>query len=192
MWSSLCLTTNLRDANTSLQLSYALYQHQLYRHITMLRGSLVSLIYTESLKLEDRLEDATSAVTLMSTDVDRICQSMVFMHDVWARPLELCIGISLLADQLGWIAVVPVLVVVASAIADTRVTALIGGRVKMWTDQVQRRISLTGDVLLSLKSVKMLGLTEPMRVLLQNSRLQELVLQRKFRWSTVWLNALGT
>jgi ATP-binding cassette subfamily C (CFTR/MRP) protein 1 len=158
----------------------------------MLWGSLVSLIYTESLKLEDRLEDATSAVTLMSTDVDRICQSMVFMHDVWARPLELCIGINLLANQLGWIAVVPVLVVVASAIADTRVTALIGGCVKMWTDQVQRRISLTGDVLLSLKSVKMLGLTEPMQVLLQNSRLQELVLQRKFRWSTVWLNALGT
>jgi hypothetical protein len=169
-------------------------QHRLYRHITMLRGSLIALIYTESLTMEDGLEDASSAVTLISTDVDRICQGMVFMHDVWARPLELCVGISLVAVQLGWVAVVPVLVVMASAIADTRVAVLISGRIKAWTDQVQQRISLTGDVLLSLKSVKMLelGLVEPIRVLLQRQRLQELNLRQKFRWSTVWLNALGT
>lgn len=157
----------------------------------MVRGSLVSLIYTHSLSINDQIDDPSAAVTLMGTDVDRICQSLVLLHDLWSRPLELIIGVSLLALQIGWVCVMPVAVVLLSAILDTRVTLLIGNKVKVWTDAVQRRISLTADVLSSMKSVKMLGLAKPLRMLLQNERVHELRLQAKFRWSTVWLNTLG-
>ncbi|KAF7874003.1 hypothetical protein EAF04_002675 [Stromatinia cepivora] len=74
-------------------ISNALFRHQLYRHITALRGSLVSLIYTKSLSIEDRMDDLSAALTLMSTDVDRICQSLVMLHDLWSRPLGLLLGI---------------------------------------------------------------------------------------------------
>jgi hypothetical protein len=157
----------------------------------MVRGSLVSLIYTHSLSIDDQIDDPSAAVTIMSTDVDRICQSLVLLHDLWSRPLELIIGISLLALQIGWVCVMPVAVVLLSAILDTRVTLLIGNKVKVWTDAVQRRISLTADVLSSMKSVKMLGLAKPLHMLLQKERVHELRLQAKFRWSTVWLNTLG-
>ncbi|KAL3424877.1 ABC transporter [Phlyctema vagabunda] len=174
-----------------IAISNALFKHQLYRHITMVRGSLVSLIYTQSLSMEDRIDDPSAAITLMSTDVDRICQSLVLLHDLWSRPLELVLGISLLALQIGWICIMPVAVVLLSAAADSRVALSIGNKVKIWTEAVQRRISLTADVLSSMKSVKMLGLAQPLRTLLQAERLRELRLQAKFRWSTVWLNTLG-
>lgn len=173
------------------QISNALFKHQLYRHITMVRGSLVSIIYTKSLSIEDRIDDPSAAVTLMSTDVDRICQSLVILHDLWARPLELSTGVVLLALQIGWVCTIPLTVIVASVILDSRVTVSIGSKVKIWSDAVQRRISLTADILSSMKGVKMLGFTRPLRSLLQDERLHELRLQAKFRWSTVWLNTLG-
>lgn len=157
----------------------------------MVRGSLVSLIYAESLALEDQNDDLSAAVTLMSTDVDRICQSLVLLHDLWARPLELAVGIGLLARQIGWVCVMPVAVVLLSALADTQVTRSIGGRVKVWTDAVQHRISWTGDVLTSMKSVKIIGFAGPLSTLLQNERVHELRLQAKFRWSSVLLNTFG-
>lgn len=58
----------------------------------------------------------------MSADVDRICQSLVLLHDLSARPLELVVGISLLARQIGWVCVMPVVVVLLSAAADSTVT----------------------------------------------------------------------
>ncbi|KAF7947159.1 uncharacterized protein EAE97_004408 [Botrytis byssoidea] len=174
-----------------IAISNALYRHHIYRNVTMIRGSLVSLIYTKSLSIEDQMDDPSSALTLMSTDVDRICQSMVMLHDLWSRPLELIIGIVLLAFQIGWVCTMPLAVIFVSAILDSRVTLLIGGKVKIWSDAVQQRISLTADVLSSMKSVKMLGMARPLTYLLQKERKKELALQAKFRWSTVWLNTLG-
>ena len=157
----------------------------------MVRGSLVSLIYSQTMALEDELNSPSAAVTLMSSDVDRICQSLVLLHDLWARPLELAVGVSLLAMQIGWVCVVPLAVVFFSAVADSRVTATVGQKVRIWTDAVQHRISLTAEVLSSMGSVKILGLTQSLSALLQKSRLHELRLQARFRWSTVWLNTLG-
>lgn len=155
-------------------MSNVLFKHQLYRHITIVRGALVSLIYTQSLSIERTIGDPSAAVTLMSTDVDRICQSLILLHDLWARPLELIIGITLLPLQIGWVCIMPIAVILISAILDSRVTISIGDKVGVWSDTVQRRISLTGYVLSSMKSVKMLGLTRPLHTLLQNERLHEL------------------
>ncbi|KAF7887524.1 hypothetical protein EAF00_009818 [Botryotinia globosa] len=174
-----------------IAISNALYRHHVYRNVTMIRGSLVSLIYTKILSIEDQVDDPSSALTLMSTDADRICQSVVMLHDLWFRPLEMIIGIVLLAFQIGWVCTIPLAVIFVSAIIDSKVTLLIGGKVKIWSDAIQQRISLTADVLSSMKSVKILGMTRPLSYLLQNERKKELTLQAKFRWSTVWLNNLG-
>jgi hypothetical protein len=141
--------------------------------------------------MKNNVKDPSAAVTLMSTDVDRVCQSLVVLHDLWSRPLELAVGITLLAMQIGWISVMPLLVVVLSITADSKVTVAIGGKVGIWNDAVQQRISLTADVLTSMKSVKMLGLAKSMHTMLQTERLRELSFQAKFRHSTVYLNTLG-
>ena len=79
--------------------------------ITMFRGALVSLIYNRTLTLRAGVYDGSAAVTLMSTDVDRIVSSLEDLHEVWARLIEVIIGIFLLERQVGWVCIAPIVVV---------------------------------------------------------------------------------
>lgn len=76
----------------------------------MFRGALVSLIYDRTLQLQDGVYNEAAAVTLMSTDVDRIASSLEDLHEIWAQIIEVGLGIWLLAMQLGWVCVFPLLV----------------------------------------------------------------------------------
>lgn len=73
------------------------YKHRLFRSVTMFRGALVTLIFNRTLELQDGLYDESAAVTLMSTDIERISVSMEMIHEVWAQAIEIVIGIWLLA-----------------------------------------------------------------------------------------------
>ena len=97
------------------QISTVHYKHQLYRMITMFRGAVVGLIYNRTLVLQSDVWDESSAVTLMSTDVDRIADTVGDVHETWARLIEVAIGIWLLARQLGWVCVVPIIVVLCKS-----------------------------------------------------------------------------
>jgi ATP-binding cassette subfamily C (CFTR/MRP) protein 1 len=88
------------------------YMHQVYRSITMLRGGLVGLIFSKTLVLRDGVYDESAAVTHMSTDIDRIVASMQNMHEVWARLIEVAIGVWLLSIQIGAVSIMPIIVVV--------------------------------------------------------------------------------
>jgi ATP-binding cassette subfamily C (CFTR/MRP) protein 1 len=66
-----------------------------------------------------------------------------------------------------------------------------GPRQSTWVKAVQKRIAITSTVLRSMKSVKMMGLSDSMEELLQNERVNELKLAKPFRWLIVWLNVLG-
>jgi ATP-binding cassette subfamily C (CFTR/MRP) protein 1 len=55
--------------------------------------------------------DNAAAVTFMSTDVDRISSCLEELNECWSRPIEICIGIPLLARQLGWVSLIPLLVI---------------------------------------------------------------------------------
>ena len=79
----------------------------------MARGALVSLIYARSLKLQAGVYDESAALTLMSTDVDRITMSAEGFLGIWARLIQVAIGIWLLERQLGWICAAPIVVVLS-------------------------------------------------------------------------------
>ena len=80
----------------------------------MFRGALVSLIYSRTLMLQADIYNESAAVTLMSTDIDRISNSLEDIHETWARAIEVAIGIWLLERQLGWVCVAPVIVVIGN------------------------------------------------------------------------------
>lgn len=78
------------------------YQHRLFRFITMIRGSLVSLIMSKNLEIvPNGSVDSSAPLTLVSTDVRTICKSFEAIHEVWANPIEIGIAIWLLQRQLG-------------------------------------------------------------------------------------------
>jgi uncharacterized membrane protein YdbT with pleckstrin-like domain len=97
-----------------MALSNLIYDQMLYRLVTMFRGAASSMIYDHALHLPDgTLGDRSATVTLMTTDVDRIIDSLITLNEFWARSIEVGIGIALLALRLGWVCLMPLIIVLS-------------------------------------------------------------------------------
>jgi hypothetical protein len=59
-------------------------------------------------------------------------------------------------------------------------------RQALWLEGIERRIAATNTMLNSMKGVKMGGLTEVLRDDLQQLRLEELNISKKFRKLLIW------
>ncbi|KAF3026419.1 hypothetical protein E8E14_010909 [Neopestalotiopsis sp. 37M] len=164
------------------------YNQNLYRFVTMFRGATVSLIYEHALAISSEAYDESGALTLMSTDVDRIILCLIDLNECWARTIEVIVGITLLALQLGWVCMTPIVVVVISFFGAAKISSTIGARQKTWVDAVQKRVSITASVLASMRTVKMMGLSRILTTLIQNERVEETYRMAHFRWSIVAQN----
>ncbi|RDW69795.1 hypothetical protein BP6252_08815 [Coleophoma cylindrospora] len=165
--------------------------HNLYRCITMFRSAAITLIYNRSLSLEDRLGDTNGAVTLMSTDVDTIAFCFENLNDSWSRLIEIVIGITLLTQHLGWVSIMPLIVVTFSTMGASWVTKVLGSTRRIWVEATQRRVSITTAMLNEMKSLKMMGLTDVIGETVQNQRVQETKQMEEFAWVIVWKNTIA-
>lgn len=77
----------------------------------MFRGAAVSLIYDHTLQTQSGISSESAAVSLMSTDVDRIIFCFEELNECWSRMIEVGIGIPLLTLQLGWVSIIPLVVI---------------------------------------------------------------------------------
>ncbi|PHH63516.1 hypothetical protein CDD81_5797 [Ophiocordyceps australis] len=173
-----------------LALSTRYYNHSVYRFMAMFRGAAVTLIYNHMLTLSIGDYDDSAVVTLMSTDVDRIVSCLVNLNEIWARVIEVVLGVVLLAWQLGWVCLVPVLVVIFSFFGSAEISKTIGARQKVWIDAVQKRITVTASMLAEMRSVKMMGLSTLLTNIVQDQRVQETDRMAASRWSIVWQNVV--
>ncbi|KAK5992013.1 ABC multidrug transporter B [Cladobotryum mycophilum] len=166
------------------------YGHNLNRFLTMFRGASITLIYNHMLLLPVGEYDDSAVVTLMSTDVDNIVFCLSSLNECWARLIEVIVGIVLLARQIGWTSIVPIIVVIISFLGSAEISRTIGGRQKIWVDAVQKRITVTASALANMKSVKMMGLSTLVGSMIQEHRVQETIRMAGFRWSIVWQNVV--
>lgn len=177
----------------------------------MFRGATASLIYAKSLAADEN-HNQMAAVTLMSTDVDRIGTQIPFsahhVHDLiilgrlavsliqvtelWAQVTQIALGIWLLWRQLGATSVAPTLIALACFVGQMRFAKRMGPSQAEWVKSVQRRIGVTSSVLRSMKSVKLAGLVASMGELLQAERIRELQKALAFRIVLVLANAVGS
>jgi ATP-binding cassette subfamily C (CFTR/MRP) protein 1 len=122
--------------------------------------------------------DESAALTLMSTDIDRLTVSLTNLCEIWAYVIEMAIGIWLLEREIGWICVAPVLLTIGqcfcnshitwslltsllvSIYAASKVAAIVAPRQKVWVKAIQQRVSITSSMLGSMKSVKLMGLSD--------------------------------
>lgn len=86
------------------------YGHLLYRSITLVRGSLVDIIYQKSLSITLSAAEKAAPAGLVTADVERIDFTVEKLHSVWASIVELSIGIYLLQIEVGWACVAPAVV----------------------------------------------------------------------------------
>ncbi|KAM7200841.1 hypothetical protein V8F20_005083 [Naviculisporaceae sp. PSN 640] len=162
------------------------YQHRTYRTISMIRAGLVSIIYkkTASLSLKDL--DPAASMTLMSADMERIVQGFQTMHEIWSNAIEVGVAIYLLERQLGVACVVPVAVSILSLIGSIIAMNFIMSRQAMWLEAIEKRISATSAMLNSIKGVKMCGLKDTLLASLQQLRVDEMRISKKFRKLIIW------
>lgn len=76
----------------------------------MVRGSMVVVIFRKTLALDSsNSADSSASVTLMSTDIDGIASSFDAIHDIWACPMEIALGLWLLERHVGVACIAPAL-----------------------------------------------------------------------------------
>jgi hypothetical protein len=130
-------------------------------------------------------------MTLMSNEVDNISIGIQNAHETWASPIELGIAIYLLQTEVLWAAAVPA----ATSLAVFYLTGLISKtfpkRQAAWMQAVRQRVAFTSKYLDTIKAVKMLGFSEQVSGTVQDLRVRELNLQKKFRHSMIMMNLVG-
>ncbi|TVY15492.1 ABC transporter FUM19 [Lachnellula arida] len=164
-----------------IAISTAWYQYLTSRALTIIRAALISIIYKSSLDIAVGTVEASSPVSLMGADVERVMSTLQWVISTAPNIIQAAIAIWILEKRLGAICVAPVIVVLVLAYASSQVAKKIRPRQRQWMQAVQQRVAYTSDVLGSIKGMKMLGLTEKVTGKVQDLREQELQKSKRFR-----------
>ncbi|TQV93218.1 ABC multidrug transporter [Cordyceps javanica] len=159
---------------TGLPICNGAYTRLLARVNIVERMALVGAIYNDCLLVKEGVFDESAAVALMSNDVSGAAGFWDLFHDVWSQLLEVGIGMYMLAKELGWVCIFPVLVVFCISWVVEFITANLADRQVAFSRATQSRISTTKAVLDSMKNIKMMGLVEQMKTRIQGTRTYEL------------------
>ncbi|KAI1855105.1 hypothetical protein JX265_012293 [Neoarthrinium moseri] len=159
--------------------SFYWYFHE--RALCMSRGCLVSAIYKKT--TESRLSAASdaAAITLMSSDVERIRLGFLNLHEFWANMIEVALASWLLERQLGTAFAAPLVVVICCIVAGAYTNRFTGQRQMAWMRKIQKRVGLTASIVAHMKHLKISGLARPVERLIQQMRVEELETASKFR-----------
>ncbi len=156
-------------------------QHKTYRVITKLRASLVSLIYYKTLAVSIPTAKDSSAITLMSADVERSGSGLRFMHELWASPIDIGLAIYLLQREVGASAAAPGVLFLLVGAVGVKVAASMGERQRLWLQAIEQRIKATTEMLFAMKEVRMGGLQARLEAELEGLRRKEIEISRKFK-----------
>ncbi|GIJ86756.1 hypothetical protein Asppvi_005651 [Aspergillus pseudoviridinutans] len=175
-----------------IAVSTGLYNLKVCRSTVMIRGSLVSIIYRKTLRLHLNEAKSSAALTLASSDVDRIGLTVESGHEIWASSIETILARVLLQRQLGWASIAPVLLALLATTANTRIAKYVPRRQREWGAAIQKRVTLTSSVLRNMKSVKMMGLQETIARTIQRARVYELDLSKRYRSFFAYMAIIST
>ncbi|MCJ1413888.1 hypothetical protein MMC32_000213 [Xylographa parallela] len=164
-----------------IAISTVLARHKAFRVITMMRDSIVSMIYDKTMKLPSTGLDGNGPITLMSADIERLASGLRYMHDAWASTIEICIALYLLYKELGIAGIAPIVIAMACAIFAVILSAMSRNRQKIWLEAIEARVDATSRMLGSMKGVKMRGLTTKLFSIIQGMKEDEIKKSQKFR-----------
>ncbi|KAE8154272.1 putative ABC transporter [Aspergillus avenaceus] len=177
------------DTGPWLLISNSVYYHDLSRLQAMFRSALVGLIHHRTMHLQSGRPDSGAPVTLMSVDVEILSSSAEMLHETWGYMLEVIVGTALLASQVGWLCLIPLLLVMCCSWMSTYVAAHLQVRQRNWNVATQKRMSVTAAMLRSIKSMKMLGISAYVEQLITGLREREIRESKRLRWVMVAYNA---
>lgn len=157
----------------------------------MVRGTLVNAIYAQTLDLSITSLDESAAVTLMSSDVQRICEALTPIHTLWSSPIEIALAIWFLQNEIGLALFGPLLITALAVCGPFIISKRMGKAQKTWIEKIQTRIDTTAKMLHTMKGVKMLGIGSRMASIVSRLRLEEMAESLKQRKLFVIMIAFG-
>ncbi|KAF7622110.1 multidrug resistance-associated protein [Aspergillus flavus] len=161
--------------------SYALYWYCHHRLRTMVRSILVTETFKAATRARLGSGDDSAALTLMSTDMERIKMGLRCVHETWASMIQAGLAAWMLYRQLGAVFIAPVGVVVVSFVGLGILINFTGDSQRSWMSGVQKRVGLTATVIASMKSLKISGLAGPVAEYVQQLRVDELAAGARYR-----------
>ncbi|CZR65845.1 related to multidrug resistance protein [Phialocephala subalpina] len=166
---------------SGIAFSTSVYWYFHERTLCMSRSCLAGAVYRKSMEVRLSSAGDSAAITLMSTDVERIRLGFLNLHEFWANSVEVALASWLLHRQLGTAFVAPLVVVLVCIASAAFVNKFTGRRQKEWMDKIQRRVGLTANVISNMKNLKISGLAAPVERLIQDMRVDELATASRFR-----------
>jgi ATP-binding cassette subfamily C (CFTR/MRP) protein 1 len=166
---------------TGIAVSTAFYWYLHERNLCMFRGAIAGSVYKKTTEMKLSAGGDSAALTLMSTDVERIRIGLMNLHEFWANSIEAGLAAWLLQRRLGAAVAAPLIVVVCCILCGSFANTFTSQRQKLWMGKIQKRVGLTANVISNMKHLKISGLAGPVESLIQNMRLDELNSASRFR-----------
>ncbi|KAF4450560.1 ABC transporter [Fusarium austroafricanum] len=176
---------------TGIALSTALYRYLHERALWMARGALAHCIYKKL--LQSRVSDTSdsAALTLMSTDIERIRIGFKALHDFWASPIEVALASWMLYRNLGITFLAPIVLVAICVVCIGLLSTLFGSRQAAWMQKIEKRVSITSNTISNMKHLKIANLTAPMETLVRRQREDEIRIGGKWRGLMILATFIG-
>lgn len=170
---------------------WAFHRYYHHRMRNMMRSILVTETFITATKARIGTGDDSAALTLMSTDIERIRQGFRQLHDIWASVIQVALSAWMLNSRLGVVFVAPIGVVILCFIGLVILMNFIGNAQRDWMALVQKRVGLTATAIASMKNLKISGLSSSVSKFIQRLRVEELVAGVRYRKIFIGAALLG-
>ncbi|KAL5362924.1 P-loop containing nucleoside triphosphate hydrolase protein [Aspergillus floccosus] len=165
-------------------------QHKTCRAIVTIRGVLCTVIYSKTLATPSYACNHTTAMTLMSTDMDRIITGLQRIHNLWASLMEMAFCMWLLYRELFLAGITPIVVALVSSGVALLVAMAAAARQADWITAIQDRVGVTAHSINAMKSIKMMGLGERYSTSIQHLRSVEISISTIYRSLLIFIIGL--
>ncbi|KAJ5246170.1 P-loop containing nucleoside triphosphate hydrolase protein [Penicillium chermesinum] len=174
-----------------IAVTHNVYRSTVYRVIAMVRGSLVSMIFDKTLRMGTSAASDASAVTLMSTDIERIGDGLLDMHETYSNLAEVVLALIFLARLLGIATIASTALVIACLVVGLPISMARAKAQGVWLEFVEERVSVTSKVLGVMRNIKMTGLTDIVADSLRKLRTDEIGASQRMRVIRVINNTIS-
>ena len=147
----------------------------------MTRSILVTEIFTKATKAHIAIDDDSAALTLMSTDIERIRVGFRSLHETWASVIQAALAAWMLYKRLGIVFVAPIGIVIVCFTGLGILINFTGDSQRAWMSGIQKRVGLTATVIASMKNLKISSLSAVVSSFVQKLRIKELAAGARFR-----------
>ena len=149
----ICLTTSAIVQILALNRAY----YHMFRFGARTKTAMMSALFKKMLRISQHAKlkfGSGQITTMMSVDANRISVAFVLSHWLWMGPFLCLVSLGLIFSEVGYVAVVPAVLVLIVVFIQARVAKSIGGYRRKIMKLTDKRISFTTEVLSGIRVIK--------------------------------------